>query len=105
MFTESSIKDLAKSLIEEFNKNYEGKLSENELKLVKALESGKPCEAIFEEYKGICLEKINEASEGGADGNSDKIKQISEQISSKTFSQDTFNNDIYSMLEIINVLG
>jgi hypothetical protein len=105
MFTESSIKDLSKKLIEEFNKNYDGKLSENEIKLIKELESGKPCEAIFNDYKGLCLSKINEVSGDGTEANTEKIKQISEQIASKTFSQDTFSNDICSMLDIINVLG
>ena len=104
MFAESSIKDLAKNLIEEFNKTYEGKLSETEMQLIKELESGKPCEAIFNDYKSLCLSKINEVSGRDAEGNTEKIKQISEQIASKTFSQDTFNNDICSMLDIIKVL-
>ena len=91
----------------EFNEKYNDKLSDEEKKVVKELSESTDKEIIFNKYKEICINKVNEAkSNFEKEGNTEsvnKLTSISEQINKKVFTENTVENDICNFIEITNI--
>lgn len=91
----------SEQLVREFNEKYEGKLTEEELAVVNEIKAGKNFEEVFNSYK----EKIaNALSENKDSIPSDKIASLNEQLAGKTFSEETFCDDIINLSGIYRIL-
>ena len=106
-FKEKNLDEIASELMREFNEKYNDKLSDEEKKVVKELSESTDKEIIFNKYKEICINKVNEAkSNFEKEGNTEsvnKLTSISEQINKKVFTENTVENDICNFIEITNI--
>ncbi len=106
-FKEKNLDEIATELMREFNEKYNDKLSDEEKKVVKELSESTDKEVVFNKYKEICINKVNEAkSNFEKEGNTEsvnKLTSISEQINKKVFTENTVENDICNFIEITNI--
>lgn len=106
-FKEKNLDEIATELMREFNEKYNDKLSDEEKKVVKELSESTDKEIVFNKYKEICINKVNEAkSNFEKEGNTEsvnKLTSISEQINKKVFTENTVENDICNFIEITNI--
>ena len=101
------IDSVAENMVNEFNSKFSNKLTEEEKNIVKKLCEGGDKKDIFETYKKKCEEKLDEAKSGFEKENDidsvKRINEIKEQISKKEFVEESVQNDICNMVEMIKV--
>lgn len=107
IFEAKNLEELASELLEEFNKKYSDTLSEDEAIVLKEIASSENREEVFNKYKEMCLNKINEAKnnfvENGDDKSSKRLDAVLEQVNNKKFSLDTIGEDICNLMELSNI--
>lgn len=110
IFESISIEDFAEDLISDFNEKYNlNTLSEEEISIIKEISETGNKEIVFDKYKKLCEDKLNEAkkaflNEGNKDG-VNKIESILSKLSLKEYSNDTVTSDIINIIELTNILG
>lgn len=97
-------------LCEDFNRKYNAdNLSEPEIKVLKSLLNSEDREKIFNEYKGKCIDEINEAKKSfeskGDKMSSDRLATVMEQVNGKVYNPDTVGDDVYSLIQLSNILS
>lgn len=108
-FNNSSVNldDIAESLIKEFNLRYSGRLSDEEIKILKEVSASDNREKVFNKYKDMCSGRINEAKQEfekkGDKESSDRLTVVMEQINNKPFVLDTVGDDICSLVELSKI--
>ena len=107
VFESRNIDDIAKEMVDEFNKKYSTELNESEFKALKEVSCSDDRASVFNKYKELCVNKLSEAKENfDKEQNtaaSEKISTIIEQVSNKSYSVDTVGNDICGMIELANI--
>ena len=107
VFESRDIDELAKELVEDFNKKYSSELNESEISALKEVSCSNDRESVFNKYKDICINKLSEAKETfDNDKNaaaSEKISAIIEQVSNKKYSVESVGNDVCGMIELSNI--
>lgn len=107
VFESRNIDEIAKEMIEEFNKKYSTELNESELSALKEVSNSDDRESVFNKYKEMCVNKLSEAKESfDKDKNetaSEKISSIIEQVSNKAYNVESVGNDICGMIELSNI--
>lgn len=107
VFESRNIDDIAKELVEEFNKKYSSELNEEEINALKEVSSTDDRASVFNKYKDLCVAKLSEAKESfdseKNEAASTKISSIIEQVSNKKFSVETVGSDICGMIELSNI--
>lgn len=107
MFEEKDLDKLAKDLTEEFNKKYNGEFSEEEISALKEISSTNDRMSIFEKYKNQCIDRINETKDKySADGDTESVNKLSnviEQVSRKSYNLETLGSDICNLIELKNI--
>lgn len=107
IFESLNIDDIAKNLLEEFNKKYSDSLTDEEANVLCELSSSTDREAVFNKYKDACKEKISEVKkkydEKGDKSSSDRLSTILEQVANKTYTLETVGADICSLIELTNI--
>jgi len=105
--TAKSLDEIAESLIKEFNKKYSNKLSLEDINLIREVSSASDKEKLFNQYKESCEAKISEAKENFVkNGDNESAKRLSvvlEQISGKSFSKETINEDIFALVNLSKI--
>lgn len=98
---------LAESLIKEFNLKYSGQLSDEEIKILKEVSGSDNKEEVFNKYKDMCSNRINEAKQEfekkGDRESSERLTTVMEQITNKPFVLDTVGEDICSLVELSRI--
>ena len=106
-FEEKNLEEVTNNLMRGFNEKYNNELSDEEKEVVKELSESTDKQKIFNKYKEICINKINEAKTGfEKEGNIEsynKLNSISEQINKKVFCNDTIEKDVCNFIEISNI--
>lgn len=107
VFESRNIDDIAKEMVEEFNKKYSSELNEEEINALKEVSSTDDRASVFNKYKDLCVAKLSEAKESfdseKNEAASTKISSIIEQVSNKKFSVETVGSDICGMIELSNI--
>ena len=102
-----SLDEIAESLIKEFNKKYSDKLSSEDIALIREVSSSSDKEQLFKQYKENCQAKISEAKENFVkNGDNETAKRLSvvlEQISGKSYSKETINEDILALVNLSKI--
>ena len=102
-----NIDKMVDELMEGFNKKYSDQLDNNIVELVKEMFINENKEGVFNKYKEQCINKLNEtknAFEKKGDGEStERLSNIIERISKKTYNPETVNNDVYNLIEISTI--
>ena len=106
--TESKdIDSVANELMKRFNEKYGNELTEEEKTVVKELSESNNKEEVFNKYKEVCTNKINEAKENyqktGDMDSANKLSSIMEQVSKKVYVEETVENDICNFIEITSI--
>lgn len=106
--TESKdIDSVANELMKRFNEKYGNELTEEEKTVVKELSESNNKEEVFNKYKEVCANKINEAKENyqktGDIDSANKLTSIMEQVSKKVYVEETVENDICNFIEITSI--
>lgn len=106
-FKEKNLDEIVHELMREFNEKYSDKLTDEEKEVIKDITESVDKESVFNKYKEMCINKINEAkSVFEKEGNMESVKKltsISEQINKKVFTENSIENDIYNFIEISNI--
>lgn len=97
----ANLEEIASRLISGVNSKY-STLTNEEKEAVKAMATNENKESVFEKYKGICIDKLEEENKKYIAGsaNSNKISAIIESVKSKQYSDE---NDINNLLEMIKI--
>lgn len=107
VFESINLDEMAQNLINEFNSKYEGKLTDEEIAILKEVSNNSDRETVFNKYKASCSEKITEAKKAfennGDKASSDRLNVVLEQISNKKFNSETVGSDICSLIELTNI--
>jgi hypothetical protein len=107
VFENVNLDKVVEELLEEFNKKYSDSLNEEELKALKEISESEDREAVFENYKKQCINKINEAkaefSANGDTASSERLSSVLEQVSNKKYTLDTIGSDICNLIELTNI--
>lgn len=108
VFEKVDLDALAKSLIKEFNTKYDGKLTKEEIEILQEIKTTDNIESVFEKYKNLCTDKINEArtsyqSKGDVE-TTDRLSSVLEQVNNKAFSPETAESDICGFIELSKIL-
>ena len=102
-----NLDEIAESLIKEFNEKYSGKLTPEEINLIREVSKSSDKEELFNQYKESCQAKISEAKENFVkNGDNESAKRLSvvlEQISGKAFSTETINEDILALVNLSKI--
>lgn len=107
MFESKNLDEIAKDLLEGFNKKYSKELNEEEKNVLKSLLKSDDKETIFNDYKTKCINKITETknrfdSEGDS-ASSNRLSTILERVNDKSYNPETIGNDICSLIELTSV--
>jgi len=98
---------ITERMVNEFNEKYADELNEDERGALKELAENNDREGIFNKYKSMCQEKLNEEKkrflEEGDSESAEKIDKIYEQVGKKMFSENTVGTDICNLIEMVNV--
>lgn len=106
IFESRNFDEVANELIESFNKKYSTELSEDEAELIKEIASNNDRKTIFENRKGICLGKLDEAILKSESNNEKaRLEKIREQVSNKQYNEQTFGDDVLNLLTMSSVIG
>ena len=102
-FSGTDIDGLAKKMIDEFNEKYSD-LTEEEIELIREMASSDDQERVFEKYKKVCANKLDEqkrkfTDEGDKDS-AEKICEMKEKLMKKSYKADTVNEDIVNLIEM-----
>jgi len=101
------IDTVAKEFMNKFNEKYSKELTDEEKTMVKELSESSNKEEIFNKYKEVCTNKINEAKENyqktGDMDSANKLSSIMEQVSKKVYVEETVENDICNFIEITSI--
>ena len=106
-FKTKDIDSIANELMREFNEKYNDQLSDEEKNMVKELAESTNKSEVFNKYKDMCANKISEAKEEyQKEGNVESVNKLSsifEQVSKKTYTEDTEVKDICNFIEIASI--
>lgn len=107
VFEQKDLDSLANELLEEFNKKYSDKISDEEASVLKEIASSEDRKSVFNKYKESCLSKITEAKKKfDADGDtksSERLGNVMEQINGKSYCLETVGEDICKLIELSNI--
>ena len=107
IFEVVNIDEMATKLINDFNIKYADKLTEEEIKIIKEINSCSNQEEIFNKYKESCISKITEAKNNfeakGDKESTERLSIVLEQISNKNYVSENIGNDICSLIELTKV--
>ena len=104
----SDIDSLASDMIDEFNKKYSD-LDEEESELIREMAKTGDSERIFEKYKKICSNKLDEQkrnfAKNGDDESASRLSEMKDRVSKKVFNDETAHEDIVNLIEMTKMLG
>ena len=92
--------DKAVKLIIDFNQKYSKELTDEDIKAIKKLSESNDKEAIFNQYKEDCLNKLSEVKSVCSSVEAERMDKILKKVNEKQFCNETVDSDICKLLEI-----
>ena len=107
IFENNDLDGIAEKMLKEFNEKYSSELTEEEAAALKELSLSENREKVFNKYKESCKNKIEEARNiflsNGDKASSDRLANVLEQISSKSYNKDTVGDDVCNLIGLSNI--
>ena len=102
-FSCNDIDKFAKKMVDEFNDKYSD-LTEEEVELIREMASSGDQERVFEKYKKVCANKLDEQkrkfTEDGDKESASRICEMKEKLMKKSYRPETVNEDIVNLIEM-----
>ena len=107
IFEAKDIDLFSQNLINEFNKKYDTLLTPEEKSVIKTINENTHKEDLFNEYKTMCIAKLNEAKEqytnNGDENASSRINEVIKKIENKQFIAENILIDICGFINMKNI--
>ena len=102
---EKDFSEVGADMMSELAERHAEELTDDEMELVNELtDENTDTEVVFNETKNRLIWKLNEALVKG-NGDTEKIKKLSENVKSKAYNKGTAVVDIAEMIESMNIIG
>lgn len=102
IFESVNVDDYAFNLINAFNKKYSN-LTNEEINLIKKINTSENKEEIFNQYKNECLNKLSNAMKNENDADVEKLSEVYNKVKNKTFVLENIGTDICGFAELTKI--